>query len=110
MCAQVVVSGEAETEVEVEVVERGMLSCVESTRCRDTEAGASVVATRAEWRVDSGSSNMLVLVKDDWEGEGERGKTGVVGTKTGKVVVVEDDDDDDEEEEECESSELGVGA
>lgn len=66
----------------------------ESTRCWDTEGLTSVVATRARWRVGSYSSNMLVT--EDWEGEGERGKTGDGGMRTGNVVVADDDEDAEE--------------
>jgi len=68
-----------------------MLICRLSTRCRDTEGGvASVVATRARWRVDSDSttSNSKLndpVDKDVWEGAGEMGNTVVLGTMTGNV-------------------------
>jgi hypothetical protein len=50
---------------------------IESTRCRDTEdkRGASVVATRARWRVESNSSNWFPCELD--EGAGEGGKKAV---------------------------------
>lgn len=67
------------------------LICRLSTRCRDTEGGiASVVATRARWRVDSDSttsnskSNELVD-RDVWEVAGEMGNMDELGTMTGKA-------------------------
>jgi hypothetical protein len=64
----------------------------EFTRCRDIEGGgASMVATRARWRVDSNSNsseNRSEPDKDVWERLGEGGKmVGGVGTRTGKVLV-----------------------
>jgi len=67
------------------------LVCRLSTRCRDIEGGvASVVATRARWRVDSDStisnskSNELVD-RDVWEAVGEMGNTDELGTMTGNA-------------------------
>jgi hypothetical protein len=66
------------------------LICRLSTRCRDIEGGvASVVATRARWRVDSDSttsnskSNELVD-RDALEDAGEMGNMDELGTMTGK--------------------------
>jgi hypothetical protein len=65
------------------------LVCRLSTRCRDTEGGvASVVATRARWRVDSDSatsnskSNELPD-RDVWDDAGEMGNIDELGTMTG---------------------------
>ena len=60
-----------------------------STRCRDTEEGvASVVATRARWRVDSDSTTSNSKSKELDEREvldsaGEMGNTVELGTMTG---------------------------
>jgi len=65
------------------------LLCRLFTRCRDTEGGvASVVATRARWRVDSDSttSNSKSKELDEREvldGAGEMGNTVELGTMTG---------------------------
>ena len=64
----------------------------ETTRCRGTEdkRGASVVATRARWRVESKSTeSKRVLELEESEGAGEMGNAGDVGTNTGNVDVEE---------------------
>ena len=53
-----------------------MMVCCESTRCRDVGvswAPDSTVATRARWRVDSNSSKIFELERDEIEVAGERG-------------------------------------
>jgi hypothetical protein len=62
----------------------------ESTRCRDIEGGgASMVATRARWRVDSNSnsSENRLDMEEVCERAGESGRMVLGGTRTGKVVV-----------------------
>jgi hypothetical protein len=63
-------------------------SRVKSTRCRDIEGGvASMVATRARWRVELKSSDKtLELESDEKDGAGEMG-TVVAGTRTGNESI-----------------------
>ena len=75
-----------------------MLSRDEFTRCRGTVGGlATVVATRARWRVDSDSSasEFGKMLEVDMVGEGVIGKTGVEGTMTGNATGESEADDGD---------------
>ena len=68
----------------------------ETTRCRGTEdkRGASVVATRARWRVDSNSSRSRSEFGEEEVEVGVRGNVGDGGIITGNVFGGFEDDDD----------------